>query len=324
MRAAVRDRFGAPANVVEIQEVEKPVPADDEVLVRVRATSVNAADWYDVTGRPYIARPTTGLRKPKNERLGVDYAGTVEAVGKNVTQFQPGDEVFGGRNGAFAEYVAAKVDRAIVPKPDNATFEEAAAVPVAALTALQGLRDKGRLQQGQKVLINGASGGVGTFAVQIAKALGAEVTAVCSTGNVDTARSIGADHVIDYTREDFTRSDRRYDLMLDVAGGRSWSACRRVLSPRATLVIAGGPKHNRLFGPLGHVVRTWLAGLVSSRRVVFFIAQFNKPDMEVLRELLESGKVTPTIDRSYELSEIADALRYLGEGHARGKIVLTV
>ena len=323
MKAAVRDRYGSP-DVVELREIDKPVPADDEVLVRVRAASLNLADWYAMMGRPYVGRMPMGLRMPKSNRLGTDYAGTVEAVGGNVTEFRPGDEVFGGRDGACAEYVCAHADRAIVPKPSNVTFDEAAAVPVAAITALQGLRDKGQLQPGQKVLINGASGGVGTFAVQIAKALGAEVTGVCSTGNVDIARSIGADHVVDYTREDFTRSDERYDLMLDIAGSRSWSACRRVLSPRATLVIVGGPKTNRLLGPLGRAVRLLPAGLLSSRKVVFFIARFNKADMLVLRELLEAGKVTPVIDRRYELSEIADALRYMGEGHAQGKIVLTV
>ena len=322
MKAAVRDRYGSP-DVVELREIDKPVPADDEVLVRVRAASLNLADWYAMMGRPYVGRMPMGLRMPKSNRLGTDYAGTVEAVGGNVTEFRPGDEVFGGRDGACAEYVCAHADRAIVPKPSNVTFDEAAAVPVAAITALQGLRDKGQLQPGQKVLINGASGGVGTFAVQIAKALGAEVTGVCSTGNVDIARSIGADHVVDYTQEDFTRSDERYDLMLDIAGSRSWSACRRVLSPRATLVIVGRPKTNRLLGPLGHAVRLLLAGLLSSRKVVFFIAKFNKADMLVLRELLEAGKVTPVIDRRYELSEIADALRYMGKG-AQGKIVLTV
>ena len=323
MRAAVRDRYGSP-DVVELQEIDKPVPTEDEVLVRVRAASLNLADWYEVTGRPYVGRTQMGLFKPKTNRLGVDYAGTVEAVGENVTEFQPGDEVFGGRNGAYAEYVCAREDRAIVRKPANVTFEEAAAVPIAAITALQGLRDKGQLEPGQKVLINGASGGVGTFAVQIAKALGAEVTAVCSTGNVDIARSIGADHVIDYNKEDFTRGDRRYDLMLDIAGSRSWSACKRVLDPQATFVMAGGPKTNRLLGPLGHLVKLRLAAVGSGRKVIFFIAKFNKADMLVLQELLESGKVTPVIDRRYELSEIADALRYLGEGHARGKIVITV
>jgi NADPH:quinone reductase-like Zn-dependent oxidoreductase len=323
MKAAVRDRYGSP-DVVEVREIEKPAPADEEVLVRVRAGSLNLGDWYAVTGRPWVGRTQMGLFKPKDNRLGVDYAGTVEAVGKDVTEFRPGDDVFGGRNGAYAEYVCAREDRAIVPKPANVTFEQAAAVPIAALTALQGLRDKGQVQPGQKVLINGASGGVGTFAIQIAKALGAEVTAVCSTGNVDTARALGADHLVDYTREDFTRSDRRYDLMLDVAGSRSWSACRRILTPQATLVIVGGPKANRLLGPLGPMVGKLLAGLLSSRKVVFFIAKFNRPDMEILRELLESGKLTPVIDRRYELSEIADAFRYMGEGHCRSKVVVTV
>jgi NADPH:quinone reductase-like Zn-dependent oxidoreductase len=323
MKAAVRDRYGSP-DVVELREINNPVPEDDEVLVRVRAASLNMADWYEVAGRPYVGRTQMGLRKPKTNRLGVDYAGMVEAVGRNVTEFRPGDEVFGGRNGAYAEYVCARADRAILPKPANVTFEQAAAGPIAAITALQGLRDKGQLEPGQKVLINGASGGVGTFAVQIAKALGAEVTAVCSTGNVDIARSLGADHVVDYTQEDFTLSDERYDLMLDVAGSRSWSECRRVLTPLATLVIVGGPKANRLLGPLGHLVKVRLAAVGGSRKVVFFIAKFNKPDMVVLQELLASGKVTSVIDRRYELSEIADALRYLGEGHARGKVILTV
>ena len=322
MKAAVRDRYGSPE--VELREVDKPVPTEDEVLVRVRAASLNMADWYGVMGRPYVGRTQMGLRKPKTNRLGVDYAGVVEAVGENVTEFRPGDEVFGGRDGAYAEYICAREDRAIVPKPANVTFEEAAAVPVAALTALQGLRDKGQLQPGQKVLVNGASGGVGTFAIQIAKALGAEVTAVCSTPNVDIARSLGADQVIDYKHEDFTRREERYDLLLDIAGSRSWSECKRVLTRQATFVIVGGPKSNRLLGPLGHLVKVRLAAVWSSRKVVFFIAKFNKPDMLVLQELLESGKVTSVIDRRYELSEIADAFRYLGEGHAHGKVVITV
>ncbi len=323
MKAAVRDRFGPP-DIVVVREIEKPEATDDEVLIRVRAASVNPADWYGVTGTPYVGRVEMGLLKPKSDRLGTDFAGQVEAVGKSVTQFRPGDEVFGGRSGAFGEYVCVREDRAVVPKPAKVTFEEAAAVPVAALTALQGLRDKGRIQPGQKVLINGASGGVGTFAVQIAKALGAEVTGVCSTRNVDLVGSLGADRVIDYTQEDFTRSDQRYDLMLDIAGSRSWSECRRVLNPRATLVMVGAPKATRLLGPLGHIVKVRLAALRSSQRVVFFVAKFNKADMVVLRELLENGKVTPVIDRRYELSEVADALRYLGEGHAQGKVVLTV
>jgi len=322
MKAAVRDRYGSP-DVVEVREIDKPVPADDEVLVRVHAASLNLADWYEVTGRPYVGRAQMGLRKPKSERLGVDYAGMVEAIGRDVTEFRPGDEVFGGRNGAYAEYVCAREDRAIVPKPANVTFEQAAAVPVAAITALQGLRDKGQLQPGQNVLINGASGGVGTFAVQIAKALGAEVTGVCSTRNVDLVRSLGADHVVDYTHDDFTRTDRRYDLMFDIAGSRPWSEFKRVLDPRATVVLVGGPKANRLLGPLGHVVGVRLASLRGSRKVVFFIAKLNKEDMVVLRELLETGKVTPVVDRQYELSEIADAFRYMGGGHCRSKIIVT-
>ena len=323
MRAIVHNVYGSP-DVLELQEIEQPDLTDDGVLVRVHATSVNPAEWYGLTGRPYVARAQSGLRKPKSNRLGVDFAGTVEAVGKDVTQFRPGDEVFGGRSGAFAEYVCVPEDRAVVPKPANVTFEQAAGVGVAGLTALQGLRDKGQIQPGQQVLINGASGGVGTFAVQIAKAFGAEVTGVCSTRNVDLVRSLGADHVIDYTHEDFTRSDRRYDLMLDVAGSRPWSACRRVLNPQATLVIVGAPKGNRLMGPLSRIVKVRLAALPSSQKAVFFIAKFNKPDLAVLRELLEAGKVTPVIDRRYELSDCAAAFRYLGEGHARGKIVITV
>jgi NADPH:quinone reductase-like Zn-dependent oxidoreductase len=322
--AAIRDRYGS-ADVVELREVDRPVAADDEMLVRVRAASVNPADWYGLTGRPYVARAAgLGLRKPRETRLGTDFAGQVDAVGKNVTQFRPGDEVFGARSGAFAEYVCVPEDRAVVTKPAMVTFEQAAAAPVAALTALQGLRDKGRIKPGQHVLINGASGGVGTFAVQIAKALGADVTAVCSTRNVDLVRSLGADHVIDYTKEDFTRGDRRYDLLFDVAGSRSWSQCRRVLAPRAILVIVGAPKGSPLLGPLRHIAAVRVASLRSSQRAVFFIAKVDKADLLVLHELLEAGKVTPVIDRQYELSELADAFRYLEEGHARGKIVVTV
>jgi NADPH:quinone reductase-like Zn-dependent oxidoreductase len=320
MKAALRDRYGA----LELREVDDPVPADDEVLVRVRASSVNPADWYFLMGRPYVARVEMGLRKPKDNRLGTDFAGTVEAAGKDVTQFRPGDEVFGGRTGAFAEYVTVPEDRAVALKPADVTFEQAGAVAVAAVTALQGLRDKGRVQPGQHVLINGASGGVGTFAVQIAKALGAEVTGVCSTRNVDLVRSLGADHVVDYTREDFTRSDRRYDVLFDVAGSRPWSECRRVLAPHAILVIVGAPKGGRLLGPLRHILALRLASTGSNRKAVFFVAKIVKADLEVLRELLESGKVTPAIDRSYELSEIADALRYFGEGHAQAKVVVGV
>jgi NADPH:quinone reductase-like Zn-dependent oxidoreductase len=323
MKAIVRHTFGPP-EVLELQEVEKPNPTDEDVLVRVHAASVNRQDWYVLTGTPYIGRTGMGLRKPKQPVLGADFAGTVEAVGNDVTQFRPGDEVFGCRSGAFAEYVCVPEDGAVVPKPANVTFEHAAAVPVAALTALQGLRDKGQLRSGQKVLINGASGGVGTFAVQIAKALGADVTGVSSTANVDTARSIGADRVVDYTREDFTRNDQRHDVLLDVAGSRSWSEYKRVLNPEATLVLIGGPKGSRLTGPLGHIAKVRLAAMRSSQKVVFFLAQPEKADLAALRELLEAGKVTPVIDRRYELSETADALAYMGEGHAQGKIVITV
>jgi NADPH:quinone reductase-like Zn-dependent oxidoreductase len=289
--------------------------------VRVRAASVNPADWYGVSG-PLIVRPSTGLLKPRSDRTGIDFAGTVESVGKDVSHVRPGDEVFGARSGALAEFVTVR--DAVVPKPPNISFEEAAAVPVAAITALQGLRDKGQLQAGQKVLINGASGGVGTFAVQIAKVLGAEVTGVCSTRNVELVRSLGADHVVDYTREDFTRSDRRYDLLLDVAGSRSWSELRRVLTPQATVVIVGAQKR-KVLGPIGHIVRLRVASLLrGSQKAVFFIAKTNRADMEILRELLESGKVKPVVDRRYDLADTADAFRYLGEGHAQGKIVVTL
>jgi len=324
MKAIVRDRYGPP-DVLDLQEVEQPELPDEGVLVRVRAASVNRVDWHDVTGTPWIARPMTGLRKPKGSRFtGRDFAGTVEAVGKDVTDLQPGDDVFGGKSGggSFAEYVC--VPMGVARKPANLTFEEAAAVPVAALTALQGLRDHGQLQPGQKVLVNGASGGVGTFAVQIAKALGAEVTAVCSTRNVDQARSLGADRVIDYTRTDFTRGGERYDVILDVAGTKSWSRYRRVMNPHATLVMVGAPKANPLLGPLGHIARVRLAAWRGSQKAVFFVAKFNRPDMDALRELLESGQVKPVVERRYELGEVADAFRYIGEGHARGKIVISV
>jgi NADPH:quinone reductase-like Zn-dependent oxidoreductase len=243
-------------------------------------------------------------------------------VGSETTGLQPGDDVFGVAGGAFGEYVGAA--RAVAPKPANLTFEEAAAVPIAGLTALQALRDKGQVQPGQKVLVNGASGGVGTFTVQVAKALGAEVTGVCSPGNVELVRSLGADRVVDYTREDFTRSGERYDLMIDVAGSRSWSDCRRVLEPHAKLVIVGGPSHNRFLGPLGHIARTRLAALPASQKTAFFVAKPNRPDLQYLGGLLDAGTIRPAVDRRYRLGEIADALRYMGEGHARAKIVVTV
>ena len=324
MKAAVHERYGSPDAVVGIREVEKPEPADDEVLVRVRASSANIAEWYGVTGRPWIARPTTGLRGPRDIRLGVDVAGVVEAVGRDVTEFEPGDEVFGGRSGAWAEYVCVRAERAIVRKPANVAFEHAGAVGTAALTALQGLRDKGGLRPGQKVLINGASGGVGTYAVQIAKALGGEVTAVCSTPNVEIARSLGADVVVDYRVEDVTQGGERYDLVLDIAGTRSFSELRRVLAPAATVVVVGGPRANRFLGPIGHLAGSRLRALRGSQRAVFFLAKFTKEDMEALRDLMESGRVTSVIDSTYPLDRIGDALRHMGEGHPRGKIVVTV
>jgi NADPH:quinone reductase-like Zn-dependent oxidoreductase len=321
VKAVVYPRYGSP-DVLELVEIDKPVPAEDEVLVRVRAAAVNPADWYSMVGLP-IGRPLSGLRAPKDPRIGVDLAGVIEAVGAAVTDFAPGDEVFGGRSGALAEYVCAR--KAIALKPANLTFEQAAAVPVAAITALQGLRDHGRLQPGQRVLINGASGGVGTFAVQIAKALGAaHVTGICSTQNVETVRSLGADVVFDYTADDFTLRDERYDLLLDVNGTRSFSEYRRVLEPDARIVIVGAPKGNRVIGPLGHVIKVKLGSVGRSQKVGFFVAKLTREDLVVLSELAESGKVTPVIDRRYPLGEVADAMRYLGEGHARGKIVVTV
>jgi NADPH:quinone reductase-like Zn-dependent oxidoreductase len=322
MKAFIHHNYGSP-DVLEIQEIDKPVIADDEVLVRVHATSVNPAEWHGMSGL-YIARMLGGWRKPKDIRLGTDFAGVIEAVGPKVNRFRPGDEVFGGRHGAFAEYVSIGEDRAIALKPTNITFEQAAAVPIAGLTALQALRDHGQLQSGQRVLINGAAGGVGTFTVQLAKYFGAEVTGVCSRQNVELVRSLGADHLIDYTQEDFTRSEQRYDLFIDIAGGRSWSECKRLLNPKATFVIVGGPKMNRWIGPLSHVLKIRLASLRASQKVIFFIANLNKEDLTVMKELMETGKVTPFIDRQYPFRELPDAMSYLGMGHARGKIVVTV
>ena len=319
MKAVVYTQYGSP-DVLEIQEVDKPHPKDDEVLVRVHASSVNIAEWYAMTGL-FIARLGGGLFKPKNTRLGGDFAGVVEAVGKDVSDFKPGDEVFGGRGGAYAEYVTVR--KAIAHKPANVTFEEAAAVPTAAITALQGLRDFGKIQPGKKVLINGASGGVGSFAIQIAKALGAEVTAVCSTKNVEHARSQGADHVIDYTKEDFTWSGQQYDLLFNVNGSRSWSEYKRVLKPDAIFVLVGGPR-TPLIGPLSLFIKTRIGMLGSSQKFAFFVAQFNREDMLVLKDFLETGKVKPFVERTYPLSKIAEAMHHLGTGHARGKIVITM
>ena len=323
MKAMMYHKYGSPDEVLELQDVDKPVVANDEVLVRVQAASVGPHDWHFIRGTPYLVRIQTGLLKPKRKTSGVDMAGRVEAVGRNVTQFQPGDEVFGEKGGAFAEYVSVPED-VIAPKPANLTFEQAAAVPVSAVTALQALRDKGQVQPGYKVLINGAAGGVGTFAVQIAKSFGAEVTGVCSARNVDTIRSIGADKVIDYTREDFIQSGQRYDVMLDMIGNHSLSECRRVLSPKGVYVSVGAHEMGDWIGPLSHVFKLLLASLVGSQKMVPMLARQTKSDLVVLGELLEAGKVIPMIDRTHPLIEVPEAIRYLEEGHARGKVVITV
>ncbi len=318
MRAIVQHRYGSP-DVLTLMDVDKPVIDDDGVLVRVRATSVNAVDLHIMRGLPYVVRLTEGLRRPGSGIPGVDVAGHVEAVGRNVTQLQPGDEVFGAHGGAFAEYVGG-TERHFVPKPARLTFEQAAAVPTAATTALQALRDKGQLQAGQRVLINGAGGGVGSFAVQIAKAFGAEVTAVTGTTRVDMVRSIGADRVIDRTLEDFTRAGRRHDLILDVSADRSLSACRRALTLEGTLVVVGAPDRWPLLRPLTAVVLSRFG----KQRLLPFLAKHSRENHMALKELVDAGKVTPVIDRTYPLSEAPDAIRYVEGGRVGGKVVVTV
>jgi NADPH:quinone reductase-like Zn-dependent oxidoreductase len=321
MKAIIYRNYGSP-DVLRLEEIEKPVPQDNEVLIEVRAASVNPLDFHLMKGTPRVARIMTGLLKPKVTRPGVDVAGVVEAVGSNVTQFHAGDEVLGSCKGAFAEYVCAS-EGALVLKPANLTFEQAAAVPVAAFTSLQGLRDKGRIQPGHKVLINGAAGGVGTFAVQIAKSFGAHVTGVCSTRNVEMVRSIGADYVIDYTQEDYTQSGQRYDLIFDTVGNHSLSDNRRVLGSKGALVMAGGPTDS-LLGILLPPLRALVMSRFVSQPLVPFLARRRKEDLIIMQELLEAGKVTPVIDRTYPLSEASEAVRYLEEGHARGKVVITL
>lgn len=316
MKAIVCTRYGPP-NVLQLVDLAKPFPADNEVLIKVRAASVNPVDR--IFRVPYILRILTGLRKPRDARVGADMAGQIEAVGKNITQFKPGDEVFGVCRGAFAEYRCASENK-LAQKPTNISFEDAAAVPVAALTALQGLRDKGEIQPDQKVLVDGASGGVGTFAVQLAKSFGAEVTAVCSTGKVETARSLGADHVIDYTREDFTQGGRRYDLIFGANAHHSIFAYRRALRPRGIYVMAGGGGFQIFQG----MVLGPLLSLLGSKKMRFFVANINQKDLGLLKDFLETGKVVPVIDRRYPLSRVAEALGYLEEKHAKGKIVITV
>jgi NADPH:quinone reductase-like Zn-dependent oxidoreductase len=321
MKAIVNCEYGI--ENLQLRELEKPSPNDNEVLVRVRAASVNPVDGHLIRGA-WPMRPMSGLRKPKNIRFGTDFSGVVEAVGKNVTNFKPGDEVFGAKNGAVADYICVNADRAIVMKPANITFEQAGSVGIAGVTALQGLRDKGHIQAGQKVLINGASGGVGTFAVQLAKSFGADVTAVCSTGNVEQARSLGADRVVDYTRQDFTELGLRHDVMLDIAGNRSFLDFRKALTDEATVVVVGGHMTYRGLGPLPHIAGTILKSRFRSQTVTFFVAKVTTEDLTFLAELLEAGTLRSVIDRQYDLDEAPDALSYLGEGHAKGKVVISV
>ena len=321
MKAIVYTKYGSP-DVLELEEVEKPAPKDNEVLIKVRAASVNPLDWHFMRGKPLFMRLMgAGLLKPKNKILGVDIAGRVETVGRTVKQLHPGDDVFGGGKflGGFAEYVCVSENR-LALKPSKITFEEAASVPIAAVTALQALRDKGEIQPGQKVLINGAGGGVGTFAVQIAKSFGAEVTGVCSTSKLDKVRSIGADQVIDYTQEDFTKNDQRYDLIFDAAAFRSILDQKQALSPKGIYVMVGGSMA-RMFQVM--FLRPWIS-MTGSKKIGLMLANINKKDLVFMKELLEAGKVVPVIDRRYPLSETAEAIRYLEEGHARGKVIITL
>jgi NADPH:quinone reductase and related Zn-dependent oxidoreductases len=325
MKAVTYCEYGL-ANL-KIDNVEKPTPTDDQVLVRVRAASINPYDWHFIEGSPKLMRVMIGgLRKPKDTRLGVDFAGTVEAVGKNVTQFKVGDEVFGGKGGAFAEYVTPKADRAIAIKPANVTFEEAAAVNIAGLTALQGLRDKGKVQPGQKVLINGASGGVGTFAVQIAKIFGAEVTGVCSTRNIDLVKSLGADRVIDYTKEDFTKGDQKYDVIIDNVANRTLSENRKVLTANGIYVLIGGGSANEqgFFGALKLPLKAFIYSKFVNQKMGMMMAEMKQTDLQYFAEQMQSGKIKAVIDRTYKLDEIQKAVAYVEEGHARGKVIVTV
>jgi NADPH:quinone reductase-like Zn-dependent oxidoreductase len=321
MKAVVQDEYGS-SDVLHLDEVEKPVPGDDDVLIRVNAASIHIGDCHMMRGMPYIMRPIFGLRRPKDRIPGTDVAGTVEAIGKNVTHFRPGDEVFGWCKGAFAEYVSVSED-ALALKPANLTLEQSAAIGVSAFTALQALRDQGKVQPGQKVLINGASGGVGTFAVQIAKILGAEVTGVCSTRNVEMVRSIGADHVIDYTLEDFTQGDERYDLIIDNVGSHSLSETRHALVSDGKLV-PNGAAVNGWFGGIDHVFIASIVSLFVRRQGRPFLSLPNQADLATLKEYTESGKVMPVIDRTYPLTEAPEALGYVAEGHARGKVVIAL
>jgi len=326
MKAIVYCDYGL-ANL-KLADIEKPVPNDDQILVKVRAVSVNPYDWHFIEGSPKFMRAMIGgLRRPKDIRLGVDFAGTVEAVGKNVTQYKPGDEVFGGSTGAFAQYLCRRATGSVAPKPAGLTFEQAASINIAGVTALQGVRDKGKVQPGQKVLINGASGGVGTFAVQIAKSLGADVTGVCSARNVELVQSLGADHVIDYTKEDFTKGDQKYDVILDNVANHSLSECRRVLTPNGIYVMIGGGGANEqgFLGAMGKALNAAVYSRFVKQKMGMMMAQPSTQDLTLLAEMVQSGKLKTVIDRTYKsLSEVPDAIRYLEEGHARGKVVVTV
>jgi len=323
MKAMVRDTYGPP-DVLELRDIDSPECADDEVLVRVRAAGVGRDVWHVMTGLPYPIRLAGfGFRAPKNPVIGSDVAGVVEGIGKDVSRFKPGDEVFGVGKGAYAEYVCALEDK-LAPKPENLTFEQAAVVAIMGSTALQALRDHGKVRQGQEVLIVGASGGVGTYAVQIAKAFGAQVTGVCSTKKVEMVRSIGADRVINYTREDFAAGDRHYDLIVDIGGNSSLARLRRALAPRGTLVIAGGEGGGRWLGGTDRQIRAMMLSPFVSQKLGTFVNKENHEDLLVLKELIESGKITPVIDRTYSLSEAPEAIRYLEGGHARGKVVISV
>lgn len=324
MKAIVYRCYGSP-DVLRLEGIEKPIAADDEVLVKVHAAAVNPLDWHYMRGTPYIMRLASGIGTPKSVRLGVDFAGTVEAVGKNVTRFHPGDAVFGGKTGAFAEYFTIREDQALVLKPPSLSFAQAATVPIAAITALQALRDTGQLQAGQSVLINGASGGVGTFAVQLAKHFGAEVTGVCSTRNVAMVRSLGADHVVDYTKEDFTLGKPHYDLIVDMVGNHSLLENKRVLKPEGRFVgVGGGGQDDKWLGFLSTPVNALVLSPFVSQHFGMMLAEFNQADLTLLGDLMQAGKVTPVIDRTYSLSEVPEAMRYLELGHARGKVVIAV
>jgi NADPH:quinone reductase-like Zn-dependent oxidoreductase len=323
LKAITYHRYGSP-EVLEFQEVDEPVVRDDDVLVRVRAASANPRDWHFMRGLPAFIRLRFGLRRPKDSGLGSDVAGQVEAVGRNVTRFRPGDEVYADVvTGGFAEYTSVP-EAFLAPKPANLTFEQAAAVPLAALTALQGLRDRGQVRPGQRVLVIGAAGGVGIFAVQLAKWLGAEVTGVCSTGKLELVRSLGADHVVDYTREDVTRRGQRYDLVFQLAGTQSPSDLRRVLTPTGTLLLSSGESDGRLIGPVDRIIKALLLAPFVRQRLVPFEAKRSGKDLQLMRELIEAGTVAPVIDRTYPLSDVPEAIRYLEEGHARGKVVITL